>query len=253
MFAPDISRIGYTNTGRVYSIICPQQGICYPGFGCMNVEVTVTGQRGWVDEPARTLAADLTIEPKIWFTPLALKSPRIKALWDAFKSKNLPFPSSKARAIKVTAYKYQDPNQPVFPVRTGQTKLFKSPDFAIHPEAYTVGNIEVEIGPIKKTNNALVDEFNQFVMDIFNLAAGNMLQAGNLLSWNVWFNTPEVVDRAEWKKHAIKWRDSIDADHGSPGPGGTNARYFDGSPFNPIDELILEKIKELFIWIYNHL
>src|ERR1700744_3292490 len=26
MFAPDISRLGYTDTGRVYSIICPQQG-----------------------------------------------------------------------------------------------------------------------------------------------------------------------------------------------------------------------------------
>ena len=25
MFAPDISRVGYTNQGRVYSIICPQQ------------------------------------------------------------------------------------------------------------------------------------------------------------------------------------------------------------------------------------
>ncbi|MEK8228873.1 hypothetical protein NKG05_27165 [Oerskovia sp. M15] len=25
MFAPDISRIGYTDTGRVYSIICPSR------------------------------------------------------------------------------------------------------------------------------------------------------------------------------------------------------------------------------------
>ena len=31
MFAPDISRLGYTDTGRVYSIICPQQG-AYSSF-----------------------------------------------------------------------------------------------------------------------------------------------------------------------------------------------------------------------------
>lgn len=33
MFAPDISRLGYTDTGRVYSIICPQQGISSPSLG----------------------------------------------------------------------------------------------------------------------------------------------------------------------------------------------------------------------------
>ena len=30
MFSPDISRVGYTDKGRVYSIICPQQGVCHP-------------------------------------------------------------------------------------------------------------------------------------------------------------------------------------------------------------------------------
>lgn len=52
MFAPDISRLGYTDDGRVYSIICPQQGACFSKIGCANVEVTVTGNRGWVDETA---------------------------------------------------------------------------------------------------------------------------------------------------------------------------------------------------------
>jgi hypothetical protein len=57
MFTPDISRLGYTNEGRVCAIICPQQGACSPSLGCMNVEVTVTGQRGWADEANRKLAA----------------------------------------------------------------------------------------------------------------------------------------------------------------------------------------------------
>src|SRR3984885_15775052 len=30
MFAPDISRLGYGNTGKVWSIICPQQGVYFP-------------------------------------------------------------------------------------------------------------------------------------------------------------------------------------------------------------------------------
>ena len=46
MFAPDISRVGYDDTGRVWSIICPQQGVCFSSKGCLNVEVTVTGTRG---------------------------------------------------------------------------------------------------------------------------------------------------------------------------------------------------------------
>lgn len=64
MFAPYISRIGYTNTGRVYSIICPQQGLFVHKIGSLNVEVTVTGQRGWVDENTREFAADMTVEGK---------------------------------------------------------------------------------------------------------------------------------------------------------------------------------------------
>lgn len=85
LFAEDISSIGYDNTGRIWSIICPQQGACFnvPRIGivgggeiCLNVEVTVTGQRGWVDEEAKgpkgekeaLLAADMTVEGKIWFS-----------------------------------------------------------------------------------------------------------------------------------------------------------------------------------------
>jgi hypothetical protein len=69
MFAPYISRLGYTDKGRVYSIICPQQGVCYLKLGCMNVEVAVTGQRGWVNETTREMAADMKVIGQIWFSP----------------------------------------------------------------------------------------------------------------------------------------------------------------------------------------
>lgn len=252
MFAPYISRLGYTDTGRVYSIICPQQGACSPSFGCMNVEVTVTGQRGWVDETNRELAADMTVEGTIWFSPSAHESPIVKFLWQKFKNKGFPFPSDKANAIKVTTHKFNYPNQPIFPVRTGETTLFESPDFARHPEAWAVGNVEVQIGPIRKTGDLIVDDFNKLVMEVFNLASGNLLQSGNLLSWNVWFKDPELVNTVEWRTHAERWRESIDAGHGSPDGNGTEARYFDGSPFNPIDDLLEREMDKIFSYLLKH-
>ncbi|HET8810568.1 MAG TPA: hypothetical protein VFM65_09945 [Flavobacteriaceae bacterium] len=254
MFAPYISRLGYTNTGRIYSIICPQQGIYIKDIGYLNVEVTVTGQRGWVDETNKTLAADMTVEGKIWFGPSAHKSSlgaEFLNLCTLFSGH--PFPSKKANAIIVTTHKHGEPEQPIFPVRTGETQLFESPGFAKHSEAWAVGNVEVEIGPIKKRGYALVDEFNKLVMELFNLASGNMLQSGNLLSWNVWFKEPALVDKQEWKDHAEKWRKSIDEDHGSPDGPGTNARYFDGSPFNPVERFIDDKVEEIIAWIRKHL
>jgi hypothetical protein len=253
MFAPYISRLGYTDTGRVYSIICPQQGIYHPKIGALNVEVTVTGQRGWVNETTKAVAADMTVEGQIWFSPAAHQNPIVQILWNTFKDSKLPFPADKAHSIKVTTHKFQDPKQPIFPVRTGQTTLFKSPSFAIHKEAWAVANIDVEIGPIKKTNNDLVDHFNQLIMDVFNLASGNMLQPGNVLSWNVWFKAPALVDKEEWRTHAERWRKSIDEDHGSPDGPGTIARYFDGSPFDPVEQLIEDKIKEIIHWLWEHL
>jgi hypothetical protein len=232
MFAPDISRIGYTDTGRVYSIICPQQGATSPTMGSMNVEVTVTGQRGWVDESNRTLAADMSVEGKIWFSPSAQQEPLVKLLWDKFANSKLPFPSDKSNAIRIRTHLPGKPEQVLFPLKTGETKEFEVPAFAKHPEAWGVGNLSVQMGSIIKTGSKVVDDFNELVLGIFNTASGNMLKSGNILTWNVWFTAPEYVDTEEWSTHAEKWRKSINADHGSPEGEGTDARYFDGTPFN---------------------
>lgn len=229
-FAHDISRLGYDDTGRVWSIICPQQGTCSTTVGCMNVEITVTGQRGWVDEATRELAADMTVEGTIWFSPSAHQRPLVRAAWDLFAGASLPFPSDKANAIKVTTHKEGSPSEPIFPVRKDQTTAFQSPNFARHPEAWTVGNVEVEIGPIRQTGHRAVDAFNQKILDIFNQASGNILYLGSVLTWNVWFTAPELVDTQEWSDHAERWRTSIDADHG---PASGPARFADGTDYLP--------------------
>lgn len=253
MFAPFISRLGYTDKGRVYSIICPQQGACSPALGSLNVEVTVTGQRGWVNETKRTLAADMTVVGKIWFSPSAHQKPMVKLLWSMFKECNLPFPSSKANAIKVTTHQPGNPYKAIFPVRSGTSALFTNPSFAKHPEAWAVGNVEVEIGPIEPTGNPTVDKFNELILDVFNLASGNMLQNGNILSWNVWFVEPAKVNKEEWRTHAERWRESIDTDHGSPDGSGTPARYFDGSLLKPLENGLEWEVEKIYEFLRKHL
>ncbi len=247
MFAPDISRLGYTNEGQVYAIICPQQGACIPGLGCMNVEVTVTGVRGWADETAKDMAADMTVTGKIWFSPSAHENPLVQELWKNFQKNHMDFPFDKAHAINVTTHNPGHPDQPIFPLRRKSTTAFPIPDFARHESvAWDVAHLGVQIGPIEQGPDEKVNHFNQTVLNLFNIASGDMLKNTNILTWNVWFTAPELVDQAEWTAHAEKWRKSIDADHGSPDGPGTDPRFYDGTPFSPIKELFDDELKKIF-------
>ncbi len=146
-----------------------------------------------------------------------------------------------------------NPDEPNFPFAKGLTTAFPIPEFAKHEGiAWTKGNLAVQIGAIVPTGIEKVDKFNQMILDIFNTASGNMLKNGNILTWNVWFTAPELVDQEEWANHAEKWRQSIDADHGSPeGPGG-DARYFDGSKFEPLKEVLIEELPRILSFIKEH-
>ena len=176
----------------------------------------------------------MTVIGKVWFAPSALSSIAVALLKAKFDKEGLRFPLSKADAIHIKTFKPGNPEHPIFPLRNGQTKNFKIPDFAQHKDlAWPVANLEVEIVPIWKTDHPVVDDFNQRIMEIFNLVKGNILKENNVLAWNVWFTAPELVDQKEWADHAEKWRKSIDADHGSPDGNGTIPRYFDGTPFKP--------------------
>jgi hypothetical protein len=263
-FAHDISRVGYTDTGRVYSIICPQQGIFHRHWGTLNIEVTVTGNRGWVDEKApkdKNVAADLTVMGQLWFSPAALQTSMVKLMWMLFANNGLPFPDSKENSIKINFKNSQNSSLSILSVRSGESTLFKSPDFARHWKstsgiannaAWAVANLGVMIGKIKTTGNSIVDEFNQLVMDAFNVASGNLLTRGNTLTWNVWVEEPTLVDQVEWADHAERWRKSID-EGGKPGGGSTPPRYFDGSPFLAAEPLIEEAIDDIIAWLKSHL
>jgi hypothetical protein len=265
MFSPDISRIGYTDEGRAYAIICPQQGVYHPHWGTLNIEVTVTGNRGWVDEKApkdKNLAADMTVLGQIWFSPAAQQSSLAAVFWWLFTKNGLPFPSSKANSIKVSLFNSQNSSLTILPVRSGESTRFKSPAFARHWEststiandfAWAVANLEVRIGPIVRTGQAVVDDFNQLVMDAFNVASGNLLTPGNILTWNVWVQEPTRVNQQEWRDHAERWRKSIDEGHGSPTGPGTPPRYFDGTDFQPVDAVLTEALDDIIAFLKTHL
>jgi hypothetical protein len=236
-FATNISRLGYTKEGRVYSIICPQQGVGTDRLGNLNVEVSVTGQRGWVDEPNKTLAADMSVTGLIWFSPGAKQNSLVKRL-APIMSRLGPFPFEKEHAINVTTHRRGRPNQPLFPLLNGTNeKTIAMPEFAEHwaDKAYGVGTLDVQIGAIKKQEKgfarAVVNTFNQLVIDVFNLASGNLLKDGNVLSWNVWFTKPEVVNQTEWGEHAEKWRTSLEVDHVSPDGDASPVKYYNGTTF----------------------
>lgn len=256
MFAPDISRLGYDDQGRVYSIICPQQGASSPTLGSFNVEVTVTGNRGWADENTKEIAADMGVKGKIWFAPSAHENKFVKLIGDFFKAEGLNFPFNKDNAIVIKTSIPGNPEQPIFPLTKGQTNEFKIPDFAQHKGiSWSVAHLGVQIGEIETKHNQkeIVTDFNQLILNLFNLASGNMLKKDNILTWNVWFTAPELVDQEEWKNHAKFWRHSIDVDNTSPDGPGSIARYYDGTPFKPLKELLIEELPEVLAFIDKHI
>ena len=244
MFAQNISRLGYTDDGRVYSIICPQQGFGTAILGTLNVEVTVTGQRGWVNEPGHAVYADLGVKGRIWISESSKGLSFVKQLMAKYNTKGFPF--SKANSINVTTHNPGQPWNPVFSLYNGTDPSFPHPSYALHwDKAYGVGFLNVAIGGIQLTGNDNVDQFNQIVLDIFNLASGNILKKGSTLSWNVWFAEPELVDHKEWSEHAQKWRDSIDVNHTSPTGEGSTQTYFDGRAFKPLRSAFAQECKLL--------
>lgn len=254
MFAPDISRLGYTREGRVFSIICPQAGVFSPSLGSINTETTVTGNRGWVNEADKTIAAEMSVEAKIWFGPSAHKHSLVKGIADHFRRRNHPFPLGKATAIRVSAFKPGNPDEPIFPLIAGQSADFETPDFANHDEvAWSVGHLNAEIGDVVPTGVARVDDFNRMIVDVVNMISGNILKVGNVLTWNVWFTAPEAVDQVEWADHAERWRHSLEVDHAGPEGNGSKIRYFDGSEFKVTKSLVEEEERRLGAFFRKHM
>ena len=253
MFAPDISRLGYDNTGRVWSIICPQQGVYFPSLGAtMNIEVTVTGNKGWINEDApkdKLFAADIKIKPTIWFSPDSVDGWFWQQLLKLDKLCDKKLPLSKVKGIRINAA--DEDGLPGIQVRMGERPDYPFPDRAKHwrDYAWAVANLAVRIGNIDSTGNGKADEFNNWVMDLFNTGSGNLLLAGNVLTWNLWAGPPQLVNQEEWENHAQYWRYSIDVNHRPPEGEGSSIADFEGNPYDPGVGVLAGKAAAFVLWI----
>jgi hypothetical protein len=253
MFSPDVSRLGYDNTGRVWAIICPQQGVWVDNIVCLNIEVSVFSQRGWVNETTKQFAADMTVGAQVWFSP----SDADKGIYDFLSAyaadKGYAFPLSKQNAIQIELLSPEFPPLPYLKVRAGVVPGIDYPEWVMHynePDFWSTANVQVKIGAIKQTTDAVVNEFNHLVMNAFNIASGNLLQYGNILTWNLWVGTPERVEQKEWTDHANTWRTSIDsAAKQAPSGPGRAPRFADKTPLVPETEAF----KDVCDWLCTKL
>ena len=178
MFATDISRIGYDDEGRIWSIICPQRGFGNDIVGTFMLEVTVTGVRGWsvlflqnfrhfsiiiifihssrhsslffsslnnnyltrVDEETQSVCAEMGVEGVIWVEPT--DNPFVGSFEHLLDSYNLPF--SKKHAVKVNGHAVGKPYEEFWPMVNGTDPKFFHPTFAQHwDEAYSVSYSDI--------------------------------------------------------------------------------------------------------------
>ena len=138
----------------------------------MFLEVTVTGVRGWVDEPSQSAYANMGVIGNIWIE--ADENPVVKFLSKRLDVKNFPF--SKENAAKVRGHALGKPYEEFWPMTNGTDTAFFHPNFAQHwDEAYSVYNLQVEIGKQIMTGDKLVDDFNKLIIELFNIASGNIL------------------------------------------------------------------------------
>jgi hypothetical protein len=252
LFAKDISRLGYDDSGRIWSLICPQRGMEVPVLGTVMLEVTVTGVRGWVDEASHSCAADVGTVGVLWIEPN--DNPFAKMIKPLLNKYGFPF--SKKNGAKTKGHAVGKPYEDYWPMRNGTDPLFFHPISTQHwDEAFSVYHLQVEIGKQVMTGTSIVDDFNTLLIKAFNLKSGNILKEGQKVAWNVWSSEPEDVDTDEWKAHAKKWFDSITVNHTYPtGKYDDMPTYFDGTPLKPLDDgdAIMSVLGELKEFVGKH-
>mmetsp|Transcript_6424 Transcript_6424/g.7140 ORF Transcript_6424/g.7140 Transcript_6424/m.7140 type:complete len:490 (+) Transcript_6424:70-1539(+) len=262
-FTEYICRYGYDDEGQIWSFMCPQMGVDLGRLGEANVEVTVTGVRGYLDEaaePSPSVALDLGVMGQIWLTS---STPLLMALLNYLFPSIEEYPIKKAKSIRIQTHEVGNKLQPLFRNDNGVSKQFISPPFTQHwDEASLVTNLEVQIGEILKNKSENgkvtkeVDDFNQMILNLFNLSSGNMLSHQNVLSWNIWLTAPQPVNQVEWKNHAAFWRESLDSTHITPRglSPRTKHRRFDGSVEQPYDSVAFVKMEldELKMFMDTH-
>jgi len=262
-FACDISRIGYTNEGRVTALICPQVGNDAGPFGHINIEVTVTKVRGFVDEtklPQQTIQltsdqitpedawinSEFEVVVQAWFPEVrdtTKVSPTVTKLLNFFERFfGATFPSSKANAIKVstTDYATRGPN---LLMKAGLNPDVPRPEFTEHDDvcgscyvsAWCAEKPKLPVLPSNaseddKFNRAATGELHQSLLDIVNIAGHDILKGA--LNWNLYATCPEKVDMNDWERHRDVWQHSILTPTGVSHSGVRTDMYEDGTPLD---------------------
>ena len=149
-FDQNISRVGYDNSGRIWSIVCPQKSWPISNVGHVTLEATVNYQRGWVDEPNKLMYGQLSVSGYLWIdfhkrSKLLKKVASILHKDDGMTSAEATaggkepgkgffykFPFNKANAMYVPSHTQGDCNQPAFPLITGNDPGIPQPNFTLH-------------------------------------------------------------------------------------------------------------------------
>jgi len=200
----DISRIAYTNEGKVYSIICPQLGLdldrfCLPGTG--NIEIHVGAVRGWVNEDTHTVCADVTLEAIVWIDMKESekrKHPHLARFVEKLDTLGLPF--SKENGMVISAYCPGKPYEPNCPLLNGTDSSPPVPIYAEHDESFSVAHIATKIVNTK-TGIERTDDVYEILSLFMEIILPGMLSPGSIIDWNLWFESPEPVNQTEWRDH----------------------------------------------------
>jgi len=131
-FAQYISRFGYDDRGKVWSVIYPQQGLA-TFMGNVNIKITVTGVRGWIDENKKKVSSDIGVKGQVWFSTESKCLKAFNRFMHRYKGTPYEFPLSKINAIKQTTHKQGDPSDPHLCISSGVNKIIRNPKFAEHP------------------------------------------------------------------------------------------------------------------------
>ena len=211
-FYDDISRIAYTNEGKVYSIICPQLGMDLGRFGMCgtcNVEVHVNSTRGWVDEDTRTVCADLTLEAIVWIDmndKEKKKYPQRARIQEDLNNRGFPF--SKDNGMRIAAHCPGKPYEKNCPLLNGTDSSYPVPLYAEHYESFSVAHIATKIRATT-TGDERLDDCHEILSLLMEIGLPGMLSPGSIIDWNLWFEPPVPVNQTEWRDHAEEMRVSI--------------------------------------------
>lgn len=196
MFQQDLSRIAYTNTGEICSIICPQFGEKIPILGNIKTEVTVTHVKGWVNETNKTMHAWAKMKFKIWMNETEDSNKLVDVFHKLIKDKN-KIPLSKQNAINIPLYSYDKSGNIVDYLEFTNVNR----ELNIHPKSWMISHVSGFGGYFKKSNYKYENEIYNIILYGVNLFLGNAFATGNTLYWDIYLSKPELINQKEYLNH----------------------------------------------------